>query len=452
MAGEPNGPHRVIVVGGGFAGLLATRVLARVRVDITLIDRSTNHVFQPLLYQFATGILSEGQIAPPLRAVVHRHKNVRVLMAEVTGFDLEQRSVAARRPDGESIVLRYDTLIVATGCGQSYFGHDEFARFAPGMKTINDALEIRRRVFGAFEAAETATDPDERQAWLTFAVVGGGPTGVELAGQIRELASRTLSDEFRSIDPRDCRVVLFDGGKEPLATFGDQLSARAVQALEKLGVELRMSSIVTHIDDDGVQARVSDGTVVPLAARTVIWTAGVEASPLAGLLAEATGAETDRVGRVKVLQDCTLPGHPEVFTLGDMMNLDNLPGVAEVALQSGLHAARTVHRRVKGDHEAKPFQYRDMGSMAYLSRGRAIVDFHGLKLSGWLGWLMWLVVHITFLTSFGNRVTTLFTWGSAFAGRRRSQRALTLRDFRAAAVVPTAAAAVEPRQRRQAAS
>lgn len=424
-------PHRVLVVGGGFAGLSAVRRLKRAPVRVTLVDRSANHLFQPLLYQYATGILNEGQIAPPLRQVLAHQRNVQVLMAEVTGFDLDRQVVRAREPDGATGELEYDSLIVAAGAQTSYFGHDELADQACGMKSIDEAVKIRHRVFGAFEAAELITDQEQRRSWLTFAVVGGGPTGVELAGQLRELATRTLRDEFRSIDPTHSRVLLFDGGKEPLATFGDRLSSRAVRTLRHLGVELRMHSMVTDVDREGLTVRAADGSTERVEARTVIWAAGVEASPLGRMLAGASGAETDRQGRVKVLRDCTLPGHPEVFCVGDMINLGDLPGVAEVAMQTGMHAARTIRRRLEGRAADRPFRYIDLGSMAYLSRGQALVDFRGLKLSGFLGWLMWLLVHITMLTGFRNRFMALLTWVDAFAGRNRSQRALALQDISA---------------------
>jgi NADH dehydrogenase len=410
--------HRVVIVGGGFAGLFAARRLRRAPVAVTLVDRSANHVFQPMLYQFATGVVPAATIAPTLRAILARRRNVLVRMAEVVDFDVERHVVRARTPAGHDLLLEYDSLIVGTGAGTSYFGHDELARYAPGMKTIDDAAVIGRRIFGAFEVAAEIEDPDERRGWLTFAIVGAGPTGVELAGQIRQLARHTLRREFRSMDPTDCRVLLFDGGKEPLATFGGHLSGRAARELEKMGVELRMGCLVTGIDATGLDVRDETGTARRIDARTVVWAAGVAASPLGRILAERAGAEVDRAGRVEVLPDCTLPGHPEVFVVGDLMALDELPGVAEVAMQSGMHAARTIKRRLKGKPD-RAFRYVDMGSMAYVGRGHAVVDFRGLKLSGGLGWLMWLVVHMTFLTGFDNRVAALFGWLLALTGSRR---------------------------------
>jgi NADH:quinone reductase (non-electrogenic) len=420
------GTHRVVIVGAGFGGLFAARFLRRAPVVVTLIDRTNHHLFQPLLYQVATGILSEGDIAPPTRDVLKRYKNVGVEMGEVTGFDLTARQVTAVRPGGREVTLPYDSLIVAAGVGGSYFGHDEFARWAPGMKTLADALEQRARIFGAFEMAELEEDPDERAAWLTFVVVGGGPTGVELAGQIAELSRRALKGNFRRFDPARVRVLLFEGGKSILASFGDRLSEKGTRELERTGVEIHVGSIVTHIDADGVEAKGPDGSVQRFPARTKIWAAGVTASPLAGLLADAAGAECDRAGRIKVQPDCSLPGHPEVFAVGDMMNFDDLPGVAEVAMQSGIHAARTIKNRLTRGAEPTRWKYRDLGSMAAVSRRRAIVSFHGVRVSGFLGWLMWLVVHLTFMTGFKNRFKTLISWLLSFVGRSRGERAITV--------------------------
>jgi NADH:ubiquinone reductase (H+-translocating) len=418
--------HRVVVVGGGFGGLFAARALSRAPVQITLLDRLNHHLFQPLLYQVATGILSEGEIAPPLRGVLHRHRNIEVELAEVNDFDLEARKVSAMGPDGRRLQFPYDSLIVASGAGQSYFGHDEFSRWAPGMKTINDALELRGRILGAFEMAELEPDPSKQQEWLTFVVVGGGPTGVEIAGQIAELSRRVLKNDFRSVDPRNARIIICDGGKQVLATFGDRLSGKAAQGLAHLGVELQMSSIVTGIDQSGVVVKQGEEER-RIGCRTKVWAAGVQASPLARMLGEATGADVDRAGRVAVLPDCTLPGHPEVFAIGDMMSLDGLPGVAEVAMQQGLHASSTIKRRLRGKEE-KAFRYRDLGSMATISRFRAVVSFKGIRLSGLIGWLAWLFVHLTFLTGFKNRIATIPRWAITFIGNSRPQRTITMQQ------------------------
>jgi NADH dehydrogenase len=429
--------HRVVIVGGGFGGLFAAKLLRRAPVEITLIDRTNHHLFQPLLYQLATGILSEGAVAPPLREVLRRHRNVTVELADVNGFDLQAKTLTAVKPLGAPLTVPYDSLIVAAGAHGSYFGHDEFARFAPAMKTIDDALELRARIFGAFEMAELEEDPDARRAWLTFAVIGAGPTGVEMAGQIAELSRRSLKRNFRRIDPASSQVLLLDGGEEPLATFGDRLCAIATKEIERTGVQLRMHSRVTDVTADAIVVRGADGEE-EIPCHTKVWSAGVQASPLGAMLAQASGAGTDRAGHVEVLPDCTLPGHPEVFVIGDLMALNRLPGVAEVAMQSGMHAARTIKRRLKGKAEARPFVYRDLGSMATISRFRAIVSFRGIKVGGFIGWLMWAFVHLTFLTGFKNRGTALLKWLWAFVGKSRDERTITMQQASGRIVAMTA--------------
>ena len=420
------GRHRVVIIGGGFGGLPATRYLARKRVDVTVIDRRNHHLFQPLLYQVATGLLPPGQIAPAIRHIVRKHKNVRVELAEVSSIDLERKVVHAADVLGDTLDVPYDSLIVAAGVNQSYFGHDEFSLYAPGMKTIDDALELRRRIFGAFEVAEMTSDPVEKQRWLTAAVVGAGPTGVELAGQVRELAVRSLRGEFRTFDPSSVRVILLDGGKEPLATFGDKLSEKATKELQRLGIELRMGARVVGVDAKGVDVVDHTGAASRLDCYVTLWAAGVQASPLAKQLADACGLEADRAGRIPVLPDCSLPGHPEVFAVGDMMALNNLPGVAEVAMQGGLHAANTILRRLKGE-PALSFKYRDLGSVATIGRFRAIVSVRGVHLSGFPGWVVWAFVHLAFLTGFGNRVTTVLKWTRSNIGRGRPERVFSVR-------------------------
>jgi len=423
-------PHRVVIIGGGFGGLFAAKFLRRAPVEITLIDRTNHHTFQPLLYQLATGILSEGAVAPPLREVLRKHRNVSVELADVTGFDLQAKTVTAAKPLGAALTVPYDSLIVAAGATGSYFGHDEFGRFAPGMKTVDDALELRARIFGAFEMAEMEEDPEVQRLWLTFAVIGAGPTGVEMAGQIAELSKRALRQNFRRIDPASAQVLLFDGGEEPLATFGDKLCAKATKEIERTGVQLRMQSRVTDVKPEAIVVQGPNGEE-RVACHTKVWSAGVQASPLGGMLAEATGAGTDRAGHVEVLPDCTLPEHPDVFVVGDMMSLNGLPGVAEVAMQSGIHAARTIKRRIAGDSIAKPFVYRDLGSMATISRFRAIVSFKGIKVGGFIGWLMWAFVHLTFLTGFKNRWIALGKWLTAFVGKSRDERTITMHQVSA---------------------
>ncbi len=419
-------PRKVVIVGGGFGGLFAARGLRGSDVEVVLIDRTMHHLFQPLLYQVATGVLSEGQIAVPLRAIFKRHHNVECLLAEVVSVDVDARTVHGIRPGGEPVTVPYDDLVLAAGVRQSYFGHDEFAEHAPGMKTLADALKIRLRVFGAFEMAAATTDPAERRKWLTFALVGGGPTGVELAGQIRELALHTLRREYRDIDPRDARVLLFDGGDEPLAPFGTKLATKAARALTDLGVEIHMHSIVTAVDAHGLEVRGEDGAMTRYDAGTVLWAAGVAAPPVADVLAKAAGAEQDRAGRIKVTPDLTLPGHPEILVVGDVMNLDGLPGVAEVAMQTGFHAARRIRAEASGKPSPKPFKYRDLGSAAYISRGSAVVSFKGIRVSGRIGWVMWLFIHIAFLTSFRNRFGALLTWALTFSRETRRERAFAL--------------------------
>jgi NADH dehydrogenase len=437
MNGAPESRHRVVIVGGGFGGLFAAKFLRRAPVDVTLIDRTNHHLFQPLLYQCATGILSEGSIAPALRQVLRHHKNVRVELANVTNIDLAGRRVIAERPLGAPVAIEYDSLIVATGAAGSYFGHDEYSTFAPGLKTIDDALELRARIFGAFEMAETEEDIEAQQAWLTFAVVGGGPTGVEVAGQITELAHRSLKHNFRRIDPASAKVLLFDAGDAILANFGTKLSERAERSMERIGVEVRTGSLVTGVTAHDITVK-GPGGPETIRCHVKVWAAGVTASPLAKMLAAASGAETDRAGRIEVLPDCSLPGHPEVFAVGDMMSLNKLPGVAEVAMQSGIHAAETIKRRVTNGEDGKPFKYRDLGSMASIARYSAIVDFKGIRVSGLIGWLMWVFVHLTFLTGFKNRFIALGKWCTAFVGKSRDERTISIQQASARVIAATA--------------
>lgn len=412
---------RVVIVGAGFGGLYAARALRHAPLDVTVVDRTNHHLFMPLLYQVATGLLSVGAVAPAIRDILRHHKNTRVLLGEVTDIDLAARELHLDTRGWRSVVP-YDSLIVAAGANQSYFGHDEFAVHAPGMKTIDDALELRGRIFGAFEMAEV--DSERREHWLTFAVVGAGPTGVELAGQIAELSRGTLKRNFRTFDPAEARIVLLDAGETVLPTFPVPAQRRAHRDLEDLGVDVRLGARVTGVDAEGLSVEDRDGSKGRIEAATKIWAAGVQGSPLGAILARQSGATVDHTGRVTVLPDLTLPGHPEVFVVGDLMSLD-LPGVAEVAIQSGHHAAKTIERRARGDEKQRPFHYHDLGTVATIGRFRAILYFGPVRVTGLAGWLAWLVIHLTFLTGFKNRFSTLAGWAIAFLGRGRAQRTIT---------------------------
>jgi NADH dehydrogenase len=414
----------VVVIGSGFGGLFAAQALRKAPVDVTLIAKTGYHLFQPLLYQVATGILSEGEIAPATREILRKQANALVLLGEVTDIDLTARTVTSNVL-GRTTVHPYDELIVAAGAGQSYFGNDRFAEYAPGMKSIDDALELRGRIFGAFELAELAEDQAEIDRLLTFVVVGAGPTGVEMAGQIAELARRTLRRDFRRIDPTTARVVLLDAAPYVLPSFGEKLGGRARRQLNQTGVEVQLGAMVTDVDADGIEIKDADGQVRRINAATKIWAAGVQASPLARLLGEQSGAEVDRAGRVAVLPDLTLPGHPEVQVVGDMMALDKLPGVAQVAIQGGRYAADQIKRRIAGKAPREPFTYHDKGSMATISRFHAVVDLGKLKFEGFLAWLMWLALHLFYIVGFKSRVTTVLHWLVSFMGRGRSQRVAT---------------------------
>jgi NADH dehydrogenase len=427
-SGTP-GQHRVVVVGGGFGGLQAVRKLRRTDVDVTLVDRRNFHLFQPLLYQVATGALSAGEIASPLRAVFGKNENVHVLLGEVTAFDFDARTVTlGALPNGSERVLPYDTLIVAAGSRYSYFGHDEWQSLAPDLKSVEDAIEIRRRILLAFEAAEVEPDPARRAAWLTFVVVGGGPTGVELAGQIAELAHDTLPREFRAIDTRETRIVLVEMADRVLTTFPPRLSARAARALDRLGVELHLGRTLVGIDEESVTIAAPSGESEHLPARTAVWAAGVVASGLAQALAAASGAELDRSRRIVVNPDLTVPGHPDVFAIGDMVQVRDtpLPGVAPVAMQQGRYAARAIKARLRGQ-QLPPFRYRDKGNLATIGRAKAVADVKGLQLSGLLAWVAWLFVHLFYLIGLQNRVLVFIRWTSSFLTHGRGARLITER-------------------------
>lgn len=417
--------HQVVVIGSGFGGLFGTKALRKADVDVTMIAKTTHHLFQPLLYQVATGILSEGEIAPPTREVLAHQKNAQVLLGEVTGIDLASRQITSHVL-GRELVTPYDSLIVAAGAGQSYFGNDQFAEFAPGMKSIDDALELRGRIFGAFEMAELGAARGENvDHLLTFVVVGAGPTGVEMAGQIAELAHRTLTRDFRAISTRQARVILVDAAPQVLPPFGAKLGKWTQEKLEKLGVEVLLGAMVTDVDERGLTVKYKDGTEQRIEAVAKVWAAGVQANPLGQQLAAQTGAPLDRAGRISVNPDLTLPGYPEVFVVGDMISLDNLPGVAQVAIQGAKYAAKEIDGRLRGKPAQPPFKYFDKGSMAIISRFRAVAMVGKLRLTGVIAWLMWLVVHLFYITGFKNRVTAVIRWAVSFLGRGRSERTST---------------------------
>jgi NADH dehydrogenase len=416
--------HRVVVVGSGFGGLFGTQALKRADVDITLIAKTTHHLFQPLLYQVATGILSEGEIAPATREVLARQRNARVLLGTVTHIDLAAKTVTSRVLDRDT-VTPYDTLLVAAGAGQSYFGNDHFAQFAPGMKSIDDALELRGRIFGSFEWAELASTPKEIERLMTFVVVGAGPTGVEMAGQIAELSRRTLRRDFRNIDTSRARIVLLDAAPTVLGAFGDQLGAKAAKRLAEIGVEVQLGAKVTGVDATGIDVEDADGTQRRIESVCKVWAAGVQASELGAQLAAQSGAPIDRAGRVAVNDDLTLPGHPEVFVVGDMASLKGYPGVAQVAIQGSRYAADVIKRRLAGKPEQGPFEYHDKGSMATISRFSAVASIGNLRFTGFIAWLLWLAVHLVYIIGFKHRLTTLLHWTVSFLGRGRSERTVT---------------------------
>jgi NADH dehydrogenase len=436
MSNQPSAGQRphVVVVGGGFAGINTVKGLRDVPVDITLVDRRNFHLFQPLTYQVATGALSPGEIAYPLRALFKSSTNVTVLLGEVTGFDLDAREVRLAGVAGVPAppVLHYDILVVGAGSAYSYFGHDEWAASAPEVKSLESALAARARILAAFERAEAVEDPAERQRELTFVVVGGGPTGVEMAGQIGELARDTLARDFRTIDSRAARILLVEAMDRLLGTFPPSLSAKAARSLEQLGVTPTLNRTVVGVDDGGVDLKAPDGTIERVPARTIIWAAGVRASSLTAQLGELSGAEVDRSGHLTVEPDLTLPGHPEVFAVGDMVRVRDhrsgdpktLPGVAPVAIQQGHYTAKAIARRVRGERH-RPFHYLDKGNLATIGRARAVADLHVIRLSGFLAWVTWLVVHLYYLIGFQSKVVVMIRWLFSFATRGRGARLIT---------------------------
>lgn len=416
-------PHQVVIVGGGFGGLYAAKALAKASVNVTLIDKRNFHLFQPLLYQVATGALSPADISSPLRSIFSKNKNTKVIMGEVNNVDPEAQKVIM----GDE-AISYDTLIVATGAKHSYFGKDDWEEFAPGLKTVEDAIQMRHRIFMAFEAAEKETDPEIRRAWLTFVIVGGGPTGVELAGAIAELAFHTLKNDFRNIDTREAQILLLEGMDRILPPFAPELSAEAEASLTRLGVRVQTKALVTNIADDVVSIKQGD-EVTELAAKTVLWAAGVKASAMGNILAQSTGVECDRAGRVIVEADLSIKGHCNIFVVGDLANFSHqngkpLPGVAPVAKQEGEYVASLIKKRLQGNI-LPPFNYIDRGSLAMIGQNSAVVDFGFIKLTGFFAWLFWLLIHIYFLIEFDNKLVVMIQWAWNYFTRNRRARLIT---------------------------
>jgi NADH:ubiquinone reductase (H+-translocating) len=420
---EQQSPHHVVIVGGGFGGLHAALSLGDAPVKVTLIDKRNFHLFQPLLYQVATGGLSPAEISSPLRSILNKQQNTTVLMGEVQNVDPQQQKIFLNK--GE---INYDTLIVATGVSHHYFGNEQWAPTAPGLKTVEDALEMRRRIFMAFEAAEKEHDAEKRRAWLTFVIVGGGPTGVELAGAISELAYSTLKKDFRNIDTAEAKIILVEGMDRVLPPYSPDLSAKAEESLVNLGVEVRTKALVTNIADKLVTIRQGDDTTI-VEARTVLWAAGVKASAMGGILAEHTGAELDRVGRVMVEQDLSIKGYPQIFVLGDLANFTKpdgkpLAGVAPVATQEGKYVADLILKRLEGK-TLPAFEYNDAGSLSVIGRHSAVADFGKIKMSGFFAWLIWVFVHIYYLIEFDNKLVVFIQWTWSYFTRKRGARLIT---------------------------
>jgi NADH dehydrogenase len=417
--------HKVVIIGGGFAGASAVRALKSAPADITLIDGRNFHLFQPLLYQVATGSLSPSEISTPLRSIFRRQSNVRVLLGEVRGIDANSRFLTLT--DGTR--LDYDTLVVAVGSTTSYFGHDDWREYAHGLKSIEDATAMRGRIFTAFEHAELLGG-ESAAAWLTFVIVGGGPTGVELAGALSEIARKTLKDDFRSIRPEQAQLILMDMAPRILTTFSERISAHAEKALVKLGVRVRCGVRVDCIDADGVSYRRPDGTAAHIPAKTVLWAGGVEVPPIAKELARAAKAPVDRKGRIEVLPDLSVPGHPEIFVTGDIAAVPNpkggtLPGVAQVALQQGKYAGKVIRRRLEGKSAPPAFHYFDRGDMAVIGRNSAVANIRGFEMWGWPAWVVWLTIHLLYLLEFQNRLIVLLRWAFQYLTFQRGARLIT---------------------------
>jgi len=417
--------RKVVIIGGGFGGLSAAQHLNSNLVDVTLIDRRNYYLFQPLLYQVATGSLSAGEVASPLRSVLSRQKNTRVWLGTVVDIDPDSKRVIL----ADGAIVPYDSLIVAAGSQTSYFGHNEWQEWAPGMKSVEEATAIRHKILYAFEVAERLSDPVQRRSWLTFVIVGAGPTGVELSGAIAEIARQTLKNDFRSIDPEEAQIVLLDGAPRILMPFPDDLAEKASHSLAKLGVEIRCGAMVKDVDKEGLTID-SGGRTDSIAAKTVVWAGGITPSPLGKLLANRTKAETDKGGRVKVKPDLTIPGYPDIYVVGDLASaMDEkgkpLPGVAQVAMQGGAYAAKAILRKVKGHRELPPFSYFDKGSLAVIGRAAAVADVFGVHVSGFLAWLVWAFIHVTYLVSFQSRILVFVQWAIQDLTFSRGARLIT---------------------------
>ena len=417
--------HRVVILGGGFGGLYAAKALKRAPVDLTVIDRRNYHLFQPLMYQVATGSLSPGEIAAPIRGVLNRQKNTRVLLGEVVDIDPVAKEVSLK--DGAT--CPYDSLIVATGSKTAYFGHDDWSKWAPSLKSVEEATMIRHKILVAFEAAERSADPAERKAWMTFVIVGAGATGVELAGALGEIAHRTLKHDFRSINPADARILLVDAGSRILPTYPETLSRKAVKSLERLGATIRTGMMVTEIDAEGVTVK-DDAGHERIAARTVIWAAGVAMSDFGRQLAQRTNAEVLKPGRIRVNPNLTIPNFPDIFVIGDLAYATKpdgtlLPGVAQVAIQGGAYAAKTILKRMKGQRDSKPFHYFDKGDLAVIGRGAAVANIFGFQLSGFPAWLVWLFIHLMYIVEFQSRLLVFIEWGFLYLTSNRGAMLIT---------------------------
>lgn len=426
MTEDSNNQHRVVIIGGGFGGLYAAKELGDTNIKLTLVDRRNFHLFQPLLYQVATGGLSPGDIASPLRAVLNKQNNTKVYKSEVIDIDVEAKKVVLRYR-----TIPYDTLIVASGSSHHYFGNDNWAIYAPGLKTIEDALEFRKRIFFAFECAEKITDPKEQESWMTFVVIGGGPTGVELAGALGELANTTLSKDFRNIDTTKTKIILLEATDKILQTYPEKLSNDAVKSLQKLGVTVQTGSFVTAIDENKVTLKKSDRSQI-INSKTVLWAAGVRASRLGRVLHKRTGVEIDNIGRVMVNNDLTIDNHPEIFVIGDLANFSHqtghaLPGVAPVAMQQGMYTARLIKKRLNSE-QFKPFIYNDKGSLAVIGRNSAVASIGRFKVKGFIAWLIWLFIHIRYLVEYDNKILVLTQWAWNYFTRKRGARLVTGTD------------------------